>query len=205
MLTDIGKNMGIKMTENGIIETKEKEPVLKSKRGFIRYETNPSIPTPQALQTRAKRVQLGDEKKGLVIGETGEVFGSGAAVVYEFEEVETTRFVKLYLSGIKQAAGLSKAGMTVFELVYRQIQDSPGVDQIGLSHEQAKRAGLDISERVFRNGLRDLLARGFLYESLVPNLFFINIRYMFNGDRLAFVKGYKHKDILKPLEQKQPD
>lgn len=204
MLTDIGKNRAIEMTENGTIQAEEKDPVLKSKRGFIRYETNPSIPTPQGLQTRAKRVQLGDERKGLVIGETGEVFGSGAAIVYEFEEVETTRFVKLYLSGIKQAAGLSKAGMAVFELVYRQIQDSPGVDQIGLSHEQAKRAGLNISERVFRNGLRDLLERDFLYESLVPNLFFINIRYMFNGDKLAFVKGYKQKSKspITPLDKK---
>ena len=181
------------MTETGTTHTEETDSVLRSKRGFIRYEKNPSVPDAQALQTRPKRVKLGDEKKGLVIGETGEVLGAGTAVVYEFEEVETTRFVKLYLSGIKQAAGLSKAGLMVFELVYRQLQDNQGTDQIGLSHEQAKRMGLDISERVFRNGIRDLLEREFLYESLVSGLFFINIRYMFNGDRLAFVKGYKRK------------
>jgi hypothetical protein len=30
--------------------------------------------------------------------------------------VDATRFVKLFLDGMKQAAGLSKAGMAVFEL-----------------------------------------------------------------------------------------
>lgn len=202
MVADIGKKEVAKMTDTGITETQEHDTQLRSKRGFIRYEKNPSVPDKSALQTRTKRVRIGDEQKGMFIGnDTGEVLGQGAAVIYEFEEVETTRFVKLYLSGIKQAAGLSKAGLAVFELVYRQLQDNQGTDQIGLSHEQAKRMGLDISERVFRNGVRDLLEREFLYESLVSGLFFINIRYMFNGDRLAFVKGYKRKGATKPTNQ----
>lgn len=185
------------MDETGKITTqetaKEQTGELRSKRGFIQYETNPSVPDKQALQTKRRPVRIGNEKKGLVVDGFGEVLGQGAAVIYEFEEVETTRFVKLYLSGIKQAAGLSKAGLAVFELVYKQLQDNPGADQVGLSHEQAKRSGLDLSERVFRNGVRDLLEREFLYESLIPGLFFVNIRFMFNGDRLAFVKGYKRK------------
>ena len=113
--------------------------------------------------------------------------------VYEWEEVDNEPFVVLFLGGIKQAVGLSKAGLAMFELVYRQVQDNPGTDQIGLSYELARRLGLDISERVFRNGLRDLLEREFLYESLIPGVFFVNIRYMFNGDRIAFVKAYKRK------------
>jgi hypothetical protein len=39
--------------------------------------------------------------------------------------------------------------------------------------------------------LRQLLEREFLYESLVDGLYFVNIRYMFNGDRLTFIRGYK--------------
>jgi hypothetical protein len=40
---------------------------------------------------------------------SGEVLGHGGAMVYEWEEVDKERFVKLYLAGLKQAAGLSKA------------------------------------------------------------------------------------------------
>ena len=43
--------------------------------------------------------------KGLVINDGGEILGNGAAVAYEWEEVNSERFVKLFLSGVKQAAG----------------------------------------------------------------------------------------------------
>jgi hypothetical protein len=99
---------------------------------------------------------------------------------------------------MKQAAGLSKAGMQVFELVYRQLQEKPNSDEIALSWRLAKTLGLDIPERTYRHGLRQLLEREFLYESLVDGLYFVNIRYMFNGDRLTFIRGYKLK---KPGEQ----
>ena len=42
-------------------------------------------------------------------------------------------------------------------------------------------------------GLRELLEREFLFRNPNPDLFFVNIRFMFNGDRLAFVKGCKLK------------
>jgi hypothetical protein len=45
------------------------------------------------------------------------------------EEVDSTRFVKLFLDGIKQAAGLSKVGMQVFEPVYLQTWAAAGSDE----------------------------------------------------------------------------
>jgi hypothetical protein len=45
----------------------------------------------------------------------------------------------------------------------------------------------------YRRGLRELLEKEFLFRSPNPGLFFVNIRFMFNGDRLAFVNGYKLK------------
>ena len=47
--------------------------------------------------------------------------------------MDATRFVKLFLDGMKQAAGLSKAGMAVFELVYRQLQENANSDEKGLA------------------------------------------------------------------------
>ena len=32
----------------------------------------------------------------------------------------------------------------------------------------------------------------------MDGVFFVNIRYMFNGDRLAFVKGYQRKKAAQP-------
>jgi hypothetical protein len=58
-------------------------------------------------------------------GGTGEVVGHGGAILYEWEEVDSERFVKLFLAGLKQAAGLSKAGLSVFELVYNELRERP--------------------------------------------------------------------------------
>jgi len=46
---------------------------------------------------------------------------------------------------------------------------------------------------MFRRGRRELLEKEFLYRSTTDGVFFINIRYMFNGDRLAFVRTYHLK------------
>jgi hypothetical protein len=164
------------------------------KRGVPMYRTNPSVPDADSIK-KQRRVRFGDDKKGFVVDTaSGEVLSVGGAGFYEFEEVDNTRFVKLFLEGIKQATGLSKAGLAVFELVYHQVQKAPGTDEIKISHFLANDSG--INERAYRRGIKELIDREFLYKSLMDGVFFVNIRYMFNGDRLAFVKGYRRKSAV---------
>lgn len=181
------------MVDVGKLEVLETD--LQSRRGFKRYARNPSVPDRGLTPTRMRPVKIpgADKEMVFVDGGTGELLGPGVRHFLKFEEVDATRFVKLFLDGMKQAAGLSKAGMGVFELVYRQLQEKPNSDEIALSWHLAKTLGLDMPERTFRHGLRQLLEREFLYESLVDGLYFVNIRYMFNGDRLTFIRGYKLK------------
>lgn len=171
------------------------EVELQSRRGFRRYARNPSVPAKGLASARMRPVKIPGADKGTLFadGGTGELLGAGVRHFFRFEEVDASRFVKLFLDGMKQAAGLSKAGMAVFELVYRQLQEKPNSDEIALSWHLARTLGLDIPERTYRHGLRQLLEREFLYESLVDGLYFVNIRYMFNGDRLTFIRGYKLK------------
>jgi hypothetical protein len=152
------------------------------------YTSNPSVPSADEIK-KPKRTRLGTELRGLVVDNgSGEVLGHGGAMVYEWEEVDKERFVKLYLAGLKQAAGLSKAGLAVFELVYNQLQSKPGQDTITLSLLTA-----GMKKTAYYSGLRELLEKEFLFRSPYDGTFFVNIRFMFNGDRLAFVKGYKLK------------
>ena len=175
--------------------------VVAEKRGVPIYQTNPSIPSESEIK-RSKRAQIGTEAKGLVVDSgTGEILGHGGAIAYEWEEVDKERFVKLYLAGLKQAAGLTKAGLAVFELVYSQVREHPGKDTVPLDPLSS---GLE--ERTYQRGLRELFAKEFLFRSTNPGLFFVNIRFMFNGDRLAFVKGYtlkKEQPTLPGLELEQ--
>ena len=171
--------------------------VLGEHRGYPIYETNPSVPAKGAI-TRSRKKQIGDEQRGMLIADgTGEVIGRGTAVTYEWEEVDAERFVKLFLSGLKQATDLTKSGLMIFEIVYNQLRENPNSDQVPLSFYSASKAIPNLAQRTYSRGLRELLEKEFLYRSPFPGMFFVNIRYMFNGDRLAFVKAYHLKGARK--------
>lgn len=171
----------------------QKSEIIREKHGIPVYRTNPSIPDANEI-SRVKRVQIGDTHKGFVVDNgTGEILGRGGAMAYEWEDVDKERFVKLYLAGLKQASGLSKAGLAVFEIVYAELRETPGRDTVLLSQDESP-----LAPATFRRGLRELLEKEFLFRSPYDGTFFVNIRFMFNGDRLAFVKGYR-------LKQADPD
>jgi hypothetical protein len=167
------------------------------KRGFPVYRTNPSVPNTRDMATRTKRFHVPGGKASVIVDNTsGEIKGLGGMGFWWEEEVDTTRFVKLFLDGIKQAAGLSKTGMQVFELVYQQMRANPGSDEIKLNQYVARDYGL--SDRTYQRGVRELLEKEFLYRSPSDGVYFVNIRFMFNGDRLAFVRTY-HLKAPSPL------
>ncbi|MBL9084227.1 MAG: hypothetical protein JNK76_20675 [Planctomycetales bacterium] len=172
---------------------------VSTKRGFPVYRTNPSVPSANGIPTRNKRFHVPGGKAAMIVdNSTGEVKGLGGMGFWWEEEVDSSRFVKLFLDGIKQAAGLSKAGMQVFELVYLQMRAAPGSDEIKLNLYVAMDHG--ISKRTYHRGVRELLEKEFLYRSPSDGVFFVNIRFMFNGDRLAFVKSYHLKDASRQQE-----
>ncbi len=158
---------------------------LPEKYGIPVYQTNPSIPSPEAI-SKTRKTKVGKDKKGILFDdESGEILGVGAAMIYEWEEVDREKFIKLFLQGLKQIEGLSKQGMAVFDLVYHHILDNPGSDRVQLALSLS-----GMGKTTFYNGLRELLEKEFLFKSPWPGTYFVNIRYMFNGDRLAFVKAY---------------
>lgn len=166
-----------------IIATRHGDPVFKD---------NPSVPDPHQIK-RMKKKRFGDEKRGIILDESDGTLSVGGATFYEVEEVDNTRFVKLFLEGIKQASGLKGAGLTVFEVVYYQLQEKPDTDEVKLSYLIANDYIPDLNERTFRRGVRELLDKEFIFRSPTEGIFFVNIRFMFNGDRLAFVKAFKRK------------
>jgi hypothetical protein len=166
--------------------------LVTTKRGLPVYRVNPSIPPANGLATRQRRFEVPGGKASVIVdNSTGEIKGIGGVGFWWQEEVDASRFVKLFLDGIKQACCLSKSGMQIFELVYHQMRENPGHDKIELSQYLAQDCGLN--KRTFRRGLRELLEKEFLYRSTSDGVFFINIRFMFNGDRLAFVRTYHLK------------
>src|SRR3984957_20757586 len=127
---------------------------ISTKRGSPVYRTNPSVPQKNGLPTRTKRINVPGGKGSVIVDNTsGEIKGIGGLGFWWEEEVDSSRFVKLFLEGIKQAAGLSKTGIQVFELVYHEMRANPGPDEIKLNQYVAKDHG--ISDRTYQRGVRE--------------------------------------------------
>lgn len=172
--------------------TKEssESPVTVGKKALPEYESNPSLPVASEqtkIGTRRLTNKTGD-KCMIVSEQTGEVIAP--AGFHEIIEVDRTQFVKLYVGGVAAFNELSAAGARVFRLVYNYVAKNPNTDSIYLHYKDAK----SMARATFDRGLVELLNKQILYKSTRPNLFFLNINYIFNGDRLAIVKEYRYKE-----------
>ena len=74
---------------------------VTTKRGFPVYRTNPSVSQSKGMPTRTRRITvLGGNGAVIVDSSSGEVKGLGNMAFYWDEEVDSSRFVKLFLEGI---------------------------------------------------------------------------------------------------------
>ena len=164
--------------------------VVTSRRGAVRHAKNPFL-RDAANNTRqgSKRLSNKAGDKFMIVSEGGDVIANSG--FHEIVEVDKTQFVKLYINGVKAFQGLKAAGAKVFELIYMSVMGSPGTDIIWLPFMEVEQAVTPISRSTFDRGMSELLDKGFIAESAVAGKYFLNIDYLFNGNRLAFIKEYR--------------
>ena len=169
------------------------KPANKSKRKVQRYAVNPFI-SGAAISTKSgiRRISNKDGNRMMVVNEgTGEIMAP--AGFWQAQEVDKTQFVKLYINGVKAFKDLTGSGTKVFELLYLRVQEAIGKDQIWLTFPSVDQSTTPMSEATFYRGMRELIEKVFIAESMTPGLYFLNADFMWNGDRLAFVKEYRVK------------
>jgi len=175
---------------------------LDQKRGHPIYDRNPSVPHPSAVATRRKPIKIANGNHLMIVGrDTGEVLGEGHAAFFEMKEVDETQFVKLYLAGIKQTTKLTAAGLKVFELVYHQMRENPQSDKIELNLYHVKKHGLNMTKRTYQRGMQEMLEHSFLFRSTSADVYFVNINFVFNGNRITLAKSYYLKGSVPQHEQ----
>lgn len=179
------------------------ENKLVHRRNLPEYESNPSLPVAcknAKIGTRRITNRAGN-KCMIVSAETGEIVAP--AGFHEIVEVDKTQFIKLYVGGVSAFNDLSTAGSKVFKLVYNLILKSPNTDNIILSPKNLK----SMAKATFERGLTELLNKEILYRSTVAYVFYLNVNYIYNGDRLALIKEYRLKEAAKSesLDSPHPD
>lgn len=172
----------------------------KSRRGFLRYRENPFLlPTVTNTNSGSKRVTSNKDKLLIINEKTGEqLAGAG---FFHYEEVDKTQFLKLYINGVKALTELTSAGTKVFEVLYRTVQDNINKDRITLAYDLIDQNTVNISESTFFRGMKELIEKKFIAETTIQNVYFINPDYIFNGDRLSFVKTFIKKNDPKNLQK----
>lgn len=165
------------------------EVEAQTRRGVTLYERSPFMPN---VSTRTKRVANKRGDMMLVSRDTGEI-QSNVAGFWEFEEVDSTRFVKLFVNGVKALAELSNAGTRVFELLYIEMQNNIGKDQVYLSYTGLDKHEKSISRSTFSRGLAELMEKQFIAAMPAIGWYWVNPDFIWNGDRLAFMKEYRKK------------
>jgi hypothetical protein len=160
-----------------------------TRHGIKLYEYNPFVP-----DVRVKSRRITNERGDMMlIDATTKEVTSPIAGFWECKEVDSSSFIKLFINGVKALAELSNAGTKVFEILYIELQRNSGKDKIYLHHKNLDKNETALSERTFRRGLAELLDKKFIALTPTIGWYWINPDFIWNGDRLAFVKEYHRK------------
>lgn len=157
------------------------------RKSLPEYTTNPSVPKAAiTAKTGVKRIPNATGDKCMIVSEHGEILAP--AGVHEIVELDRTQFVKMFPGMVRAIKDLSKSAYRVFELVYQEVLENKDKDLITLYYRAS-----DIPKPTFERGLTELLEKEILFKTVVPFQYFINISFMFNGNRLAYLKEYRIK------------
>jgi len=164
--------------------------LVETRRGVVIFRENPFLRL--GISSSEKRV-IKNGNMMLVNKSTGELV-SDVAGFWETETVDSTKFLKLFVNGVKALSGLTNAGTKVFELLYIEMQNNMNKDKVYLSFAALSNEQLSmISRATFRRGIAELIDKKFLAAGSAPAWYWVNPTYLWNGDRLAFVKEYRRE------------
>lgn len=167
---------------------------LKTRRGLALYAENPYLAGASANTnegTKRRVLKSQDGSKLMITSQAGEVVAP--AGFWHTQDVDKTQFVKLYVNGVKAFKELTAAGTRVFELLYLAVQGKIGQDKVYLSFQSVDQAASSLSESTYTRGMKELVQKGFIAPSLLQGWYWVNPDYLWNGDRLAYVKEYRLK------------
>lgn len=168
-----------------------KNKKAKQKQVTIRHDTNPFI-TDLIIQTEKRSVKiskLGRDNNILINQDTGEY---AATYVSSYRKVDPEKFVKVFSQHIALTFDLTAAGIKTFNVLIYAVQDFIGKDKITLDQYTYEDFLIDhpkikiFSIQTFRRGLAELEKAQIIAKARKKGDYFINPRFIFNGDRIAF-------------------
>lgn len=186
------------------VDKEEAESLPRIRDFVISPEVNPLI-EPNAVPVKRRYVRSGINSE-LVDTNTGEL--SAVSMIHTIEEKDDMEFVKVFAAGVAASYDITKAGQRVFQAVLAEYGNTPMsrgfADAVELFWFGNGLAGRDIgmSEPTFNRGLRELLAKRFLYPRS-RTTYWVNPSLFFKGNRVMFIREYVKKRSGKDQELRE--
>jgi hypothetical protein len=184
-----------------VLDAPEKQDKL-NKKDAPRYQANPFMGEVH-IKRGSKKLTVG-RAGALVNTDTGEI---NATEISMIKQVDRTEFVKLFAEGVKRFFELSPSGAKLLAYVLKVVQEVPGTDRITLHFmdymERFPGDQTGMKKTTFYRGFTELLSKGFIAQSVVPNLYYINPKLFFNGDRAKFVTEYRINEETRTKEERK--
>ena len=184
-----------------VLDAPEKQEKL-NKKDSPRYQANPFMGEVH-IKRGSKKITVG-RAGALVNTDTGEI---NATEISMIKQVDRTEFVKLFAEGVKRFFELSPSGAKLLAYVLKVVQEVPGTDRITLHFmdymERFPGDQTGMRKTTFYRGFTELLSKGFIAQSVVPNLYYINPKLFFNGDRAKFVTEYRISEEARAREERE--
>lgn len=170
-----------------------------------KYSENPFLGLDILTIPRRKGIyKLGRSDKLIVDEATGEI--ENVAAIYAYEEKDTEGFKKIFVAGIRSMMEMSATGTKAFAFLLDCLRINEATIYINIP-TMAKSCQWKTTSQCYK-GLGELIANQIIAPSKEPNLWFINPKFIFNGDRLLFMKEYRIKsnlDASDPLKKLKGD
>jgi len=138
-----------------------------------------------------KRNKMSGKTKDLVIVQeaTGEI--EGKLTMLAVEEYDREVFGKVYLKNMQMFLDLTPAGNKMFWYVFSRIK--PNQDYFLFDLTDCKQFTKYKSKVQIVKGLTNLIEKGVIARSTKSYMYFFNPAFIFNGDRVNFVKQIRRK------------
>ncbi|MCB4346813.1 hypothetical protein LA345_23275 [Burkholderia vietnamiensis] len=113
--------------------------------------------------------------------------------------VDKDQFIKLYIHSFPVLSDLKNSTKILFQYILTSLSEEIGKDKIYLSYKDYQAKSLKnplypkISQPTFSRCMNELMELEIIFKSELANIYFINIAYIFNGDRLRFITEYQIK------------
>lgn len=154
------------------------------------FKDNPYVAERTMLDNMGTKIKWvsEDKNKFIAVGDytSGEVSEKRGAVIGMRTLVDSQKFVKIYAGGIAALFNLPASGRRVFAVIYEQVQKNKDNDRIILPYDKS----YGMSRQTFYKGLKACLDNNLIAQSNVPNVYWINIAFFFNGHRVTLLHEY---------------